>query len=135
MSSRMGISVTISLVLTLSGITWISIPRTMAIPLMENENGIYTSEIFRVPVRIKDAELDISLWMNSYLRVWCEIRVGENYIKFNFNEMSMDYHFEFDIFEFVGSLSDRDVSLTAKIETDGIIQEVPEVVLTYYGLW
>lgn len=129
------ISVTISLILTLSGTFWISIPRTKAISLTESENGVYTSEIFSVPVRIKDAELDISLFMNSYLRVWCEIRVGENYVRFHIDDMSMSYHFEYDIFEFFGSLSGKDVSFTAKIETDGTIQGNPEVVLTYYGLW
>lgn len=135
MRHHIGISITISLILTLSGTMWSSIPRTKAIPLREDENGVYTSEIFSIPVRIKDAELDISLFMNSYLRVCCEIRVGENYVRFHFNDMSMSYHFEYDIFEFFGSLSGKDVSFTAKIETDGIIQGTPEVALTYYGLW
>jgi len=111
------------------------IPKTMAIELQGGTGGVYTSEVFHVPVRIKDVTLDVSVLMDTYLRVWGEIRIGEDYIRFHFNNMSISYHVQYDLLEFFGSLSTRDVSLTMVVDTDGVIQDAPSIFITYYGLW
>lgn len=128
------IGIAINLVFIITGYT-LTIPKVMAVDLQGGQNGVYSSEVFHRPLQIKDATLDISVLMDTYLRVSCEIRAGEDYVRFHFSNMSISYHFQYDILEFFGSLSSRDVSLTVVVDTDGIVQGVPRVSITYYGLW
>lgn len=106
---------------------------TMVIPLQGGENGVYTTEIFHVPLFISDVKIDVSVKMNTYLRVWCELRIGNQLITFNLNDMSMSYHIEHGRVQLDGKISKQAVSFKVKIDTDGIIEGVPKVVLTFYS--
>ena len=127
------LSIALSLVLTLSSWT-LAIPKVMAVDLYAEQDGVYTSEVFHLPVRISNAELDISLLMSTFLRATLELRAGENYIQFHLNDLSVSGHFEYDIFELFTRVTSADVALTLYIDTDGIVQGVPQVAITYYGL-
>lgn len=117
-------------------ILWnVAIPKVMAVDLESSQNGVYTSEIFHLPLQVTDAELNISVVLDTYLRISCEIRAGSNFVRFHLNNVSLSYHFEFDVLEFFGSLTSRDVSLTVAVDTDGEIQGTPTALITYYGLW
>lgn len=78
---------------------------TMVIPLQGGENGVYTTEIFHVPLFISDVKIDVSVKMNTYLRVWCELRIGNQLITFNLNDMSMSYHIEHGRVQLDGKIS------------------------------
>jgi hypothetical protein len=110
-------------------------PQVMVLDLLGGEGGVYTSKVFSIPIRIDNATLNISVLMDTYLNVYCEIRAGTDYVRFYLDNMSMSYHFQYNILQFFGSLSSSDVSLTAHIDTDGTIQGVPYVTITYYGLF
>ena len=127
------LSIALSLVLTLSSWT-LAIPKVMAVDLYAEQDGVYTSEVFHLPVRISNAELDISLLMSTFLRATLELRAGENYIQFHLNDLSISGHLEYDIFELFTRVTSADVALTLYIDTDGIVQGVPRVAITYYGL-
>ena len=107
---------------------------TMTIPLLGGENKVYTTEIFHVPLFIKDIRVDVSVKMNSYLRIWCELRIGNQLLAFNLNDMSVSYHIEQDRVQLDGKISQQAVSAKATIDTDGIIEGTPELVLTFYTL-
>jgi len=107
---------------------------TMIVPLQGGENGVYTTEIFHVPLFISDVKIDVSVKMNTYLWVWCELRIGNQLIAFNLNDMSVSYHIEHDIVQLDGKISEQAVSFKATIDTDGEIEEVPKLVLTFYSL-
>jgi len=107
---------------------------TMAIPLLGGENNVYTTEIFHVPLFIKDIRVDVSVKMNSYLRIWCELQIGNQLLAFNLNDMSVSYHIEQDRVQLDGKISQQAVSAKATIDTDGIIEGTPELVLTFYTL-
>lgn len=134
MKHTLAITISIQLVL-LTGVWTFAVPKTMVVDLHGGQGAVYTSEVFYVPVHISEATLDISVLMDTYLRISCEIKAGENYVRFHLSNMSISYHFQYDILEFVGILSSRDVSFTAVVDTDGIIQGVPKISMTYYGLW
>lgn len=127
------LSIALSVVLTLSSWT-LAIPKVMAIDLYAEQDGVYTSEVFHLPVRISNAELDISLLMSTFLNATLELRAGENYIQFHLNDLSVSGHFEYDIFELFTRVTSADMALTLYIDTDGIVQGVPRVAITYYGL-
>ena len=127
------LSIALSVVLTLSSWT-LAIPKVMAVDLYAEQDGVYTSEVFHLPVRISNAELDISLLMSTFLNATLELRAGENYIQFHLNDLSVSGHFEYDIFELFTRVTSADMALTLYIDTDGIVQGVPRVAITYYGL-
>ena len=126
-------AIALSVVLTLSSWTF-AIPKVMAVDLHPEQDNVYTSEVFHLPVRISNAELDISLLMSTFFRATLELRAGENYIQFHLNDLSVSGHFEYDIFELFARVTSADVTLTLYIDTDGIIQGAPRVAITYYGL-
>ena len=132
MRHKIGISMAFTIVLTLSmSIT----PKVMVVDLTEVEKGVYTSTIFNMPVYISEAKLEFSVLLDTYCRVTLEIRAGQDYLRFHLNEAKVSYHFSYEILDFFGSLTSRDVSLKVKIDTDGVIEEVPHIAITYYGLW
>ena len=134
MKHGLAVVVSIQLVLFTSVISF-AIPKTMAVDLHPTSEGVYTSEVFHVPVRICNATLDISLLTDTFFRATLELRVGEDYIHFHLNDLSISGHFEHDIFELFARVTSRDVALTLFIDTDGIIQGMPQVSMTYYGFW
>jgi hypothetical protein len=101
---------------------------------MEDEKGAYTTEIFQVPLFIKDVRVDVSVKMNSYLRVWIEFRMGNQLLAFNLNDMSLSYHIEQDRVQLEGKISEQAMCVEAKINTDGIIEGCPQIVLSFYSL-
>jgi len=133
MKRILSLSIALSVVLTLSSWTF-AIPKVMAVDLIAQQDGVYTSEVFHLPVRISNAELDISLFMSTFLKATLELRAGENYVQFHLNDLSVSGHFEYDIFELFTRVTSADVALTLYIDTDGIIQGAPRVAITYYGL-
>lgn len=133
MKHALSLSIALSVVLTLSSWTF-AIPKVMAVDLIAQQDGVYASEVFHLPVRISNAELDISLFMSTFLRATLELRAGENYIQFHLNDLSVSGHFEYDIFELFTRVTSADMALTLYIDTDGIIQGAPRVSITYYGL-
>jgi len=110
--------------------------KTMAIPLyaMGSEERVYTSEIFHVPLFIKNVRVDVSVKMNSYLLIWVELKVGPQRLNFTLNDMSVGYHLEKDRIQLDGKISEQAVSVKATIDTDGIITGRPQMILTFYSL-
>jgi len=136
MRHSLRISIVLSLALTISSSIGISlaIPKVWAEDLT-GDNGVYESSLSSVPVRIADATLNVSVLQQSYCKVILEVRCGEQVLRFHLSEMKITYHFTYDIFEFIGSLTSRDISLRVIIDTDGIIPKVPHVEIVYYGFW
>jgi hypothetical protein len=127
------VGVALSLVLTISGVT-LTVPKVMAIDL-EGENGVYTSKVFHLPIRICNAILDISVLMDTFLRTTLELRVGDDYIQFHLNDLSLSGHCEYNVLELFARVTSADVMLMLHIDTDGIIQGNPKVSIMYYGLF
>ena len=134
MKHFLSIGVSINLVIAVCVWTF-GIPKTMAVDLYGGEGDMYTSEVFHLPVYVSDTKLDISLLMGTYLRAILEFRAGDNYIRFHLSDLSVSGHFEYDIFELFTRVTSRDVALKLYVDTDGVIQGVPQVSITYYGLW
>jgi hypothetical protein len=114
---------------------WVSTPKVMAIDLNEESNGYYTSEICHLPVSIQNATLDISVLMDTFLRLTLELKVGNCSLCFHLNDLSITGHFQYNIFEFFGKITSRDIALALYVDTDGIIQGTPRAFITYYGLF
>jgi hypothetical protein len=127
------VGVALSLVLTISGVT-LTVPKVMAIDL-EGENGVYTSTVFHLPIRICNATLDISVLMDTFLRATLELRVGDDYIQFHLNDLSISGHCGYNVLELFARVTPADVMLMLHIDTDGIIQGNPKVSIVYYGLF
>jgi hypothetical protein len=127
------VGVALSLVLTISGVT-LTVPKVMAIDL-EGENGVYTSKVFHLPIRICNATLDISVLMDTFLRATLELRVGDDYIQFHLNDLSISGHCEYNVLELFARVTSADVMLMLHIDADGIIQGNPKVSIVYYGLF
>lgn len=134
MKHILSIGLSINIVITVCTLTF-GIPKTMAVDLYDVKSNMYTSEVFHLPVYVSDAKLDISLLMSTYLRAILEFRAGDNYVQLHLSDLSLSGHFEFDILELFTTVTSRDVSLTLNVDTDGIIQGVPQVSITYYGFW
>jgi len=108
---------------------------TMTIPLLGGENNVYTTEFAHVPLTISGVRVDVSVKGNSYLKIWCELRIGDNIFQFTLNDMSLSYHLEHDRVEVDGKITQGGMaSFKATIDTDGIIEGVPKLVLAYYSL-
>ena len=134
MKSQFGIAIVLNVIIATSVWTF-AIPRAMAVDLHADQEGVYKSKVFCLPVRIADATLDITLLMDTFFRATLELKAGDNYIRFHLNDLSISGRFEYDIFELFAKVTSVDVALTLFIDTDGIIQGVPQVLITYYGLW
>lgn len=134
MKHALSLAIAINLVLVTCVWTF-AVPKVMAVDLHPTSKGVYTSEVFYVPIRICNATLDISLLMDTFFRATLELRAGEDYIQFHLNDLSISGHFEHDIFELFARVTSRDVTLTLCVDTDGIIQGIPQVSMTYYGFW
>lgn len=113
----------------------ISSQKVMAVDLAEESNGCYTSEVFHLPISISNATIDISVLMDSFLRLTLELRVGNNSISFHLTDLSITGHLEYNILEFFARITSKDISLTLYVDTDGIIQGIPRVFITYYGFF
>jgi len=133
MKQSISVAVVLSLVLTLG--TWMSVPKVMAVDLVEGQDGVYVSELLHLPVRIGDVTLEVSVLMNTYLQATLEFRVGEDYVRFHLDDLSVTGHYEYDILELFAKVTHKDVTLRLYIDTDGIVQGSPRVVITYYGLF
>lgn len=108
---------------------------TMTVPLNDVGNNVYTAEFFHMPLLINGIKVDISVKANTYLKVWCELRIGEQNFKFTLNDMSLEYHIEGNRAELDGKVSKQGIAyFKATIDTDGIIEGVPKLVLSYYTL-
>lgn len=134
MKSQFGIAIVLNVIIA-TGVWTFAIPRTMAVDLHAAQHDVYTSKMFHVPIRISDVTLDMSLLMDTYFRATLELRAGENYIQFHLNDLSISGHFQHDIFDLFAKVTSMDVQLTLHVDTDGIIQGSPQVLITYYGLW
>lgn len=134
MKHQFGIAIVLNVMIATCVWTF-AIPKVMAVDLHAEQDDVYTSKVFHLPVRICDATLDISVLMSTFLRAVLELRAGENYIRFHLNDLSVSGHFEYDILELFARVTCRDVALKLYVDTDGIIQGVPQVSITYYGLW
>lgn len=134
MKSQFGIAVVLNVLIATSVWTF-AIPKTMAVDLHVEQDGVYKSKVVHLPIRIYDATLDFSLSMDTFFRATLELRAGDDYIRFHLNNLSISEHFEYDIFELFARVTSVDVALTLYIDTDGVIQGVPQVSITYYGLW
>jgi len=134
MKSQFGIAIVLNVMIA-TGVWTFAIPRTMVVDLHADQEGVYRSKVFCLPVRIADATLDITLLMDTFFRATLELRAGEDYIRFQLNDLSVSGHFEYDVLELFARVTSVDVALTLYIDTDGIIQGVPRVAITYYGLW
>jgi len=106
----------------------------MAIEL-EGENGVYTSEIFHLPIHICNATLDISVLMDTFLRATLELRIGDNYVQFHLNDLSISGHCTYNILDIFARVTSADVMLMLHIDTDGVIQGNPKLSIVYYGLF
>lgn len=106
----------------------------MVFPLAQTEGNVYTAEILNVPLFIKDIRVDVSVKANSYLWVWVEMKVGDQILEFRLNDLSVGYHLEQDRFQVDGRISQQSVSCKATIDTDGIVEGIPKLVLTFYTM-
>jgi len=61
----------------------------MVVDLHADQEGVYRSKVFCLPVRIADATLDITLLMDTFFRATLELRAGEDYIRFQLNDLSV----------------------------------------------
>jgi len=125
----------ISLTLLYSGsFSRIITEETLVQPLQLSEGNVYTTEIFHVPLFIKNVRIDVSVKANSYLWVWVEMKVGNHILEFRLSDLSLGYHIEQDRIQVEGRISEQAVSCKATINTDGIIEGVPKLMLTFYTL-
>lgn len=76
----------------------------------------------------------MSVKANTYLWIWCELKIGKQVLTFTLNDLSIGYHIEQDRVQVDGKISEQAVSFKANINTDGIIEGVPKLVLTFYTL-
>ena len=106
--------------------------QTMVVPLADIGDKVYTAEFVHVPLLIKNVKIDVSVKANSYLKIWCEIRIGENCFNFTLNDLSLSYHVENENIQLDGKVSKYGfASFRAIIDTDGIIEGIPKLVLYY----
>ena len=126
----------VSLMLVSTVFSNVAHEETMTIPLYTtgSEEKAYTTEIFHVPLFIKNVRIDVSVKMNTYLLIWVELKAGPQTLTFTFNDLSLGYHLEQDRIEVDGKISERAMSLKATINTDGIIEGRPQIILTFYSL-
>jgi hypothetical protein len=126
-------SISLTLILTLS-VTF-GLPKVMAVDLEGGENGVYTSEVFHLPIRICNASLDISVLIDTFLRATLELRTGNSYVRFNLHDLSISGHCEYNILELFAKITSTDITLKLYVDTDGIVQGNPRVSIVYYGLF
>jgi hypothetical protein len=109
---------------------------TMTVPLyaIGSEERAYATDVFYVPLFIKNVRVDVSVKMNTYLLIWVELKVGPQTLTFTLNDMSVGYHLEKDRIQVDGKISEQAMSLKATINTDGIIEGHPRIILTFYSL-
>ncbi len=108
---------------------------TMTVPLQAAEQkNAYTVELVHVPIFIKDVRVDASVKFNTYLWLWCELRVGNVLFNFTLNDLSVGFRFEQGRFQVDGKASEQMLSFRTIINTDGVIEDVPKLILTFYSL-
>jgi len=108
---------------------------TMTVPLNSAGSNVFTAEFAHIPLLINGIAVDISVKANSYLTIWCEFRIGDHYFKFTLNDLSLEYHLEQDRIEVDGKVSKNGIGyFKATVDTDGIIEGIPKVVLSYYSI-
>ncbi|MCW3985974.1 MAG: hypothetical protein NWE91_06165 [Candidatus Bathyarchaeota archaeon] len=108
---------------------------TMNVPLNSAGSNVFTAEFAHIPLLINGIAVDISVKANSYLTIWCEFRIGDHDFKFTLNDLSLEYHLERDRIEVDGKVSKNGIGyFKATVDTDGIIEGVPKLVLSYYSI-
>jgi len=128
------IAASIALTLVLSISVTLGIPKTMAVDL-EGRDGVYTSEVFHLPIHICNASLDISVLMDTFLQATLELRSGDDYVRFNLGDLSISGHCEYNLLELFAKVTAADITLRLYVDTDGIVQGSPMVSIVYYGLF
>jgi hypothetical protein len=135
MKSLIIVSIAIVMVLSIALSVDVAVPKTMAVNLNYEQNCVFTSDVFHLPLRIYNASLDISVLTDTFLGVTLELRSGDNYVQFNLNDLSITGHLTYNIFDIFTTITSDYISLRLLVNTDGIIQGTPKVTIMYYGLY
>jgi hypothetical protein len=95
-------------------------------------NGAYFANLFDVPLLICGVKIDLAVKLNTFLQIICELTLGKNVFQFCLNDLSLTYHIEQKDLQLEGEVSKYGFSsFKATVNTDGIIQGVPKLVLYY----
>jgi hypothetical protein len=104
----------------------------MVFTLEEVNNGVYFAKLIDVPLLICDVKVYIVVKLSTFLKIICELTLGNNIFQFCLNDMSLSYHVEQGRLQLEGEVSKFGVgSFKATVNTDGLIQGVPKLVLYY----
>jgi hypothetical protein len=102
------------------------------VTLQETEDRVYYAKLFEVPLLVCGVKVDLAIKLSSYLKVICELTLGKNRLQFCLNDLSLSYSIEEGRLQLDGEVSKfGSASFKATINTDGIIQGVPKLVLYY----
>ena len=104
--------------------------RQQILPLISMANKEYTTELVHVPFLICNVEVDFAVKASTYLKIWCEWRIGEHVFNFCFNDLSFNYHIDTGALELDGKISNVGfTSFKITFDTDGYIEGSPKLVL------
>lgn len=104
----------------------------MVVTLQETEDRAYYAKLFEVPLLVCGIKVDLAIKLSSYLKIICELTLGKNCLRFCLNDLSLSYSIEEGRLQLDGEVSKFGFgSFKATINTDGIIQGVPKLVLYY----
>jgi len=100
--------------------------------LQEMDNDVYFAKLVDVPLLVCSGRVDFAVILSSYFEIICELRLGKAVFQFNLNKMSLDFYIEQGKLQLDGEVSKFGfASFKATVNTDGIIQGVPKLVLYY----
>jgi hypothetical protein len=106
--------------------------KTVVYTLEEVNNGAYFAKLVDVPLLVCGVRVDLAVKLNTFLEVICELTLGKNIFQFRLNDLSLLFHIEQKDLQLEGEVSKFGFSsFKATINTDGIIQGVPKLVLYY----
>lgn len=111
--------------------------KQMTIPLFadsDSENKEFTTNLVSIPLLIGNIKLvDFAIGADyTRLKIWCEFRVGQNYVRFNFDDLTFSYHLEEGRLQADGTATTYGMtSFKVTFDTDGIITGSPKLVLYY----
>jgi len=100
--------------------------------LEEVNNGAYFAKLVDVPLLICGVKVDLAVKLSTFIEVVCELTLGKNVFQFCLNDLSVMFHIEEKDLQLEGEVSKYGFSsFKAIVNTDGIIEGVPKLVLYY----
>ena len=88
-----------------------------------------------LPLYICGIGVDVSIKCSTRLKIMCELEIAGQSFKFTLNDPSFYFKFDFEDIELDGKLNPNGlVYFDLTIDTDGILESLPKLVLYHYSL-